>query len=305
MEHEKPEMEYSMTKSRRIDDGKYDELRAKSIEFIDACKNLKIGLAMMILETCDLDGGYIDEHWSDMMKMLNYTGKSLTSNYDKIQLISGSDVLMKYVRSRYVSTVFIERVVHYACKNYWSYLLCELIKECINKKICIGQYVDEQIMTAFDWAYQNCFWLELTYLYELGCRSSLNPSKTTMMVLMGLLYTNSPVATEFIVNADPTFVNLHGDTVLSTACKFGNQDVALAMIKTGRCNIGHLDIGYFEGYTPLIWACCRQMSEVALALIATGESNPHAITRSKYTAELIAKRKGMELVVAAIQAIPK
>jgi len=88
----------------------------------------------------------------------------------------------------------------------------------------------------------------------------------------------------------PEQINNDGSTALILAIENQLPDVALALIKTGMFEVGHVDN---EGNTALIYACMLQMTDVANELIKTGKSNPQQVTKSGITAYDIAVKNNM------------
>jgi len=66
--------------------------------------------------------------------------------------------------------------------------------------------------------------------------------------------------------------------------------VALAILKTGKSNPGHINK---SGKTALMYACETEMREVALAILATGESNPEHVNDLGKSALMYSKENNM------------
>jgi len=88
----------------------------------------------------------------------------------------------------------------------------------------------------------------------------------------------------------PEQINNYGETALILAIENQLPDVALALIKTGMFEVGHVDN---KLNTALIYACMIKMTDVANELIKTGKSNPQQVTKSGITAYDIAVENNM------------
>ena len=75
-------------------------------------------------------------------------------------------------------------------------------------------------------------------------------------------------------------VNNQNQNALMISCNIGLENVALALIKTGKFNLENADT--FYGYTALMFACSKSLENVALELIKTGQSNPGHVSKIDY-----------------------
>lgn len=78
---------------------------------------------------------------------------------------------------------------------------------------------------------------------------------------------------------------------MTLACKNKLSLVALELIKTKKCSLGHQDK---DGNTALILACHTKMEKVARELIQTCKSNPGATNNRGSTALIVSCIKGLE-----------
>jgi len=84
-----------------------------------------------------------------------------------------------------------------------------------------------------------------------------------------------------------------GYNTLLRACLQKMNDVALALIKSGKVDPGYINPKGIQSYTALIIACTNKMTNVALELIKTGKSKPEHVDYRNATALIIACSNNM------------
>lgn len=107
----------------------------------------------------------------------------------------------------------------------------------------------------------------------------------------------------YILNYDPTTassVNNEGETPLIIATDVNAFEVALPLLKTGKCHPEYAEDNY---NTALINACRNGMEQVALEIINTRKSNQFVRDLSGKTALNYAEESGLDSVVNAIKAL--
>jgi ankyrin repeat protein len=90
-----------------------------------------------------------------------------------------------------------------------------------------------------------------------------------------------------------------GDTPLIYAIKKKIPQIALALIATGKLNLGEINN---KGKTALIYACSEGLNDVALSLLATGQSRPEQVSNDGSTALMYACSEGLNDVALALLA---
>lgn len=122
--------------------------------------------------------------------------------------------------------------------------------------------------------------------------------ETPLMIFIGMKSTDIALALIRSGRGNVGAIDKTGQTALMIACLHESNNIAEELIKTGDSNPSVVNRN--SGVTALYIACSKNMAKVALELIKTGQSAPDIITRDNDTALTVACINRMDKVAVEI-----